>query len=194
MIFSLFALGAAILLHGRTAAAQDGTPCEIVSSMSAAYVSEVPEATVALVPAEAAANCLKSVPVDVAGNQALLEEMLSYLSWQSTLGYLKNPPEGYTGQQVDVVAELKKISTDVGDGVYDDEYTFMTDVWMAFVKTYDFHTLFTPDIFSVFQFRRGNDEEGLTNDLALVSVSSDGKELPQLYDYCESCISCTGGL
>jgi hypothetical protein len=185
MLLELFLVSLAVLLHGRTVVAQRGTPCQSVSSMSAAYMSIYPEATEALVPADAAVNCLKSVPVDVDEDKALIEEMLLYLNWQSTLAYLKNPPEEYNEEQVDVVAALKKISDDLGDGRYDDEYTVMLDLSNAFAKSYDFHSVFFPDILQVFEFRRGNIGKGLLDEFAMVSVSSDGKAIPELYNYCK---------
>lgn len=59
MLFDVLLVGFAVLLNGRTAAAIDGTPCQSVSSMSVAYASLYPSATRIMVPAQAAADCLK---------------------------------------------------------------------------------------------------------------------------------------
>lgn len=186
MLFDLLFVSAAVLLHGRTAMARGGTPCQSVSSMSVAYASYYPEATKILVPADAAANCLKSVPVDVEESKLLLQEMQLYLNWQSNLAYLADPPEGYKGERTDVAGELKRISGALDKGEYEDEYTLHVDIKKAFDKTYDFHTNWNPDILDIFEFRRGDIGKGLFDEFALVSVSSDGQALPKLYNYCKT--------
>jgi hypothetical protein len=71
------------------------------------------------------------------------------------------------------------------DDKYDDEYTLLYDISIAISKCYDFHFTFRPDIRNVFRFRRGNVGKGLKDEFGIISVSSDGKELPKLYNYCE---------
>jgi hypothetical protein len=186
MLFNLLALSAAVLLNGRTANAQTGgSPCASASSMSAAWMSRFPEATVALIPAQQAEDCLKSVPVDVEEDKALMEEMQYYLNWQSNLAYLSDPPEGYNEERIDVLETVKKIADDLDSGNYKDEFSLQFDLYMALTKSYDFHFVWNPDILNIFTFRRGNVGQGLGDDFAVVSVSSDGKELPVLYNYCE---------
>lgn len=82
MLFDLLVVSAAVLLNSRTAAAA-GTPCQSVSSMSAAFMSVYPSATQALVPAQAAEDCLKSVPIDKDEDLALIDEMQLFINWQS---------------------------------------------------------------------------------------------------------------
>jgi hypothetical protein len=186
MFFNLLALSAAILLNGRTADAQTaGSPCASVSSMSAAWISRFPEATQARVPAQQIEDCVKSIPIDVAEDQALIQELAYYVSWQSTIAYLKNPPESYKGEQVDIVGALTTISKDLADGKYDDEFSLQFDIQAAVKQTYDFHFEWKPDILGLFTFLRGNLGRGLQDEFALVSVSSDGKALPELYNYCK---------
>lgn len=185
MLFDLLVVSAAVLLNGRTAVAQDGSPCSSVSSMSSAYMSMFPEETQAVVPADAAHDCLKSVPVDKDELKGLIDEMQYYLNWQSNLAYLIEPPEGYTEDRVDIADEMKKIKDGLDQGTYEDDYTVMFDLSMAWTKSYDFHMTFVPDIMQIFRFRRGNVGLGLLDEFALVSVSSDGKALPELYNYCE---------
>jgi hypothetical protein len=84
MLFDLLALSAAVLLNGRTVRAQSGgSPCSSVSSMSSAYMSSFPTETQALVPAQAAEDCLKSVPIDKNEDLALIDELKLYINWQS---------------------------------------------------------------------------------------------------------------
>lgn len=111
--------------------------------------------------------------------------MQLYLNWQSNLAYLSNPPEGYNEERKDVIGEVKKIADDLDKGVYKDEHTLMFDLSMVLTKSYDFHLAFFADILQVFGFRRGNIGKGLEDEFAIVSVSSDGKALPELYNYCK---------
>ena len=175
------------MLSGSLVAAQSGTrartPCESVSSMSKAYISYLPKATAARIPAQVAVDCLKPVPINKAEDLALIEEMKYYINWQSTLPYLLDPPKGYTGNRVDVFDEIERITKDLKSDKYKDEYSLMVDVERAFTKSYDFHFYFVPDIMRVFEFRRGNIGHGLDDDFAIVSVSKDGKELPKLFNY-----------
>ncbi|KAF2471196.1 uncharacterized protein BDR25DRAFT_342528 [Lindgomyces ingoldianus] len=194
MLFDLLLVSAAVLLNSRTAMAANGTPCQSVSSMSSAFISLYPSATIALVPAQAAEDCMKSVPLDKDEDMALIEEMTVYISWQSNLAYLVDPPAGYTEDRVDIVDEIKKIHTDLGNDKYKNEYDVMYDLSMALTKSYDFHFAFSPDILrNVFSFRRGNIGRGLLDEFALISVSSDGKALPKLYNYYDIMVAAKEG-
>lgn len=183
MLFDLLVVSAAVVLNGQPALAQRGTPCQSVSSMSSEFMSMFPEATEALVPAKAAADCLATVPIDVDEDKALIEELQLYLGWQSNLAYLAKPPKGYKSDRVDTVAQLSKIYDDLDGGKYEDEWTLQRDMRLAFDQSYDFHLNWNPDILEVFTFRRGNVGFGLVDEFGLVSVSKDGKEVPEIYNY-----------
>ncbi|KAF2710765.1 hypothetical protein K504DRAFT_475718 [Pleomassaria siparia CBS 279.74] len=182
MLYHLLVVGVAVLLNTGTAAAQRSkTPCQSVSSMSVAFMASYPTATAALIPGQAAEDCLRSVPIDVSEDQALIDEMQYFIDWQSNLAWLKNPPEGYTEKKADILEQIKNISSKLSD--YEDEYTLQSDLALTLAKSYDFHFVWSPDMGNIFRFRRGNIGLGLLDEFALVSVSSDGKELPQLYNY-----------
>ncbi|ORY07131.1 hypothetical protein BCR34DRAFT_28177 [Clohesyomyces aquaticus] len=195
MLFDLVVLSAAVLLNSRiAAAANDKTPCQSVSSMSSAFMSMYPSATAALVPAQPAQDCLRSVPLQKEEDLLLIEEMTYYISWQSNLAYLVDPPDGYTEDRVEIVKEIKRIHTDLGDDKYDNEYDIQYDLSMALTKSYDFHLAWSPDILrNVFEFRRGNVGRGLLDEFALISVSSDGKALPKLYNYYDIMVAANEG-
>lgn len=159
-----------------------GTPCQSASSMSSAFMSAYPTATIALIPAGAAADCLKSVPV-AADDFEMVEEMQMYLNWQSNLAFLNNPPKEYKGARIDIEDATNQIKKDLKDNKYKDEFTVMTDLQQTLAKSGDFHLVFTPDITQIFTFRRGNVGRGLADEFAIASVSSDGKSLPKLYNY-----------
>jgi hypothetical protein len=186
MLFDLLAVSAAVLLNGRTAMAQDDemTPCQSVSSMSAAFMSLYPSETAALVSPQAAEACLKSVPVDVQEDEALIEEMQYFVDWQSNLAWIENPPTGYTEKKADIEQQMKDISEKLKD--YEDEYSVQRDLSLTIAKAYDFHFAWRPDILYALFFRRGDIGVGLLEEFAIASISEDGLKLPKLYNYCKS--------
>lgn len=160
------------------------TPCQSVSSMSADFMSSYPTETAALVTGQTVEDCLKSVPVDVQEDEALIEEMQYFVDWQSNLAWIENPPTGYTEKKADIQQEIKDISGKLKD--YEDEYSVQRDLSLAIAKGYDFHFEWRPDILNLFPFKRGNVGLGLMDEFAIVSVSDDGLKLPKLYNYCKS--------
>ena len=183
-LFEMVALSAAVLFTASPVAAQKATsPCQSVSSMSVAFTSMFPKATQALVPAQVAAACLKSVPINKAEDLALIKEMKLYINWQSSVAYISNPPKGDTSGRVDTLGTIAKITSDLQNDKYTDEYSLQFDLATVMVRSYDFHFNWIPDITQIFQFRRGNVGRGLLDEFAVVSVSSDGKSLPKLYNY-----------
>ncbi|KAF2263646.1 hypothetical protein CC78DRAFT_518116 [Lojkania enalia] len=156
-------------------------------------MSRYPQATLALVPVPAAEDCLKSVNIDKQEDLLLIEELQNYVSWQSNLAYLSEPPKDYNEPRIDVLDEIARVKQDLQDDKYNDEYTLMFDLSMAIQKSYDFHFSFAADILNVFFFRRGNIGGGLLDEFALVSVSEDGKALPKLYNYYDIMVAADEG-
>ena len=179
MLFGLFLAGV-LVLTGGTPVASQLTPCANLSSLAAAFRTRNPSFPNTIVPAEVAEACLSSVPINQEEDGALMEELGLYLDWQSTLAYLINPPAGYTGDRVNIRDNFQSIYQKLGEGQYPDEYHFQLDLSLALTLAYDFHLQWTPDILAVFSFMRGTGE-----DFSLVSISSDGQALPELYNYCK---------
>lgn len=119
-------------------------------------------------------KCLDSVPLDAKKAQAYLDYYLPYLNFQSTLAYLKTPPEGWTLDAVDVIGGIGKISENIKGGFYKSEWDFENDVnFLVNVLQRDYHAgvpLPLNDLFTV--------SLGLP---PVVSVSLDGKSIPQPY-------------
>ncbi|KAF2491396.1 hypothetical protein BU16DRAFT_118383 [Lophium mytilinum] len=147
-------------------------PCALIST----YISKLPEGQRPLLPADAAYDCLNTVPVDVAGNQLLIEQLKVFLQWNSNTAYLKNPPRqfGYKEKAVDIFGGLDVISRGIKNGVYKSEYAVQTALGNLIGSGYDNHLYYRADIIDVFTFRRP---------AGLVSVSTDGVALPELYVY-----------
>ncbi|KAK8189291.1 uncharacterized protein BKA78DRAFT_253348 [Phyllosticta capitalensis] len=144
-----------------------GSPCASVSYLAASQTASSPSAT-ATVPAKLAYECINSVPLNVSAALDLIETVKPYWEWQSTIAYLKNPPAEYVEKiqdPVDVFGELDIIEAKVKNGSFASEYE----------STHDGHFVYVPDsVGGIFNFGRT---------LPLVSVSLDGKSLPQPYAY-----------
>ncbi|KAF2018290.1 hypothetical protein BU24DRAFT_168046 [Aaosphaeria arxii CBS 175.79] len=148
-------------------------PCAVVSST----VQGLPPGSRRIVPAELGMRCLKSVPLDQEGNVKLIDDLKLYLAWQSNLGFLKNPPAEYTEAPVDIIEEMNGMQEQLKSGGYNSEYDFQTDLMSLFNRAYDNHLAWQPDILAgVIQFQRPAGTE-------LVSVSSDGRALPEIFAY-----------
>ncbi|KAI9831923.1 MAG: hypothetical protein M1819_004645 [Sarea resinae] len=140
-------------------------PCASISSLSKGGSDSVPAAL--------AYDCLNSVPINVNRATQLVEGLYPYVQWQSTLSYLANPPEGYLEPAIDILGGLDAIGRNVTSNVYKSEYAFQMDLYNLFVGAHDGHFTFVGDaVGSAFSFMRG---------LEIVSVSSDGQQLPQVY-------------
>ncbi|KAF2496952.1 peptidase S41 family protein-like protein [Lophium mytilinum] len=124
------------------------------------------------VEAELAHACLLSVPfVSDAGNLTI--EMVRRLAeLQSTISYLKSPPEGYSNDPVDIIKGLQDIQDNIGK--YKDEFTFETDIASLIGQAHDGHFNFNGMAFNgAFRWRR-------SRQIALISGSQDGG-IPKLY-------------
>ncbi|KAK4903104.1 hypothetical protein LTR27_000032 [Elasticomyces elasticus] len=149
------------------ASAKNATePCARVSAQLASSDESSVDASLAL-------ECLRTVPLDAAGDALQVEGILGILAnFQSTLPYLKDPPPGYLYPSVDIVAGLAEISAHLAKGKYNREYDIQNDIYKLVKSAFDGHTYYIPDINAIFAWTRG---------VALYSISSDGLALPQIY-------------
>ncbi|KAL6709502.1 hypothetical protein ACN47E_001437 [Coniothyrium glycines] len=148
-------------------------PCAVISSALAA----MPAGARKIVPAELGVQCLQSVPLDRQGNAQLVDDIKLYVKWQSNIAYLKNPPQGYNEQPVDVMGELDNMKNQLASGAVKTEYDFQMSMMNLFTRAYDNHFAWQPDILaSAMQFQRPPGTE-------LVAVSTDGKAIPDVFIY-----------
>jgi hypothetical protein len=122
------------------------------------------------IPAQAAFECLDSVPVDVQGNTQLIDELKQIWQFQSEIVWLKNPGKDWEFGSLDIEAELDNIKSNLGS--FSSEYAVQLAIQNVTIRTGNFHFNYRPDILQVFDFRRG---------FNVASISSDGKTLPKLY-------------
>jgi hypothetical protein len=100
-------------------------PCAQVSDLWVAQNAEnkKPSADTSwiIVPAQRAYDCLMSVPVDLAGDVKEIQELKSYLEYQSTLAWLKSGVKDLQGP-LDIMGGLDAIAKSVQDKKYKSDY------------------------------------------------------------------------
>lgn len=123
-----------------------------------------------------ASACLQSVPNKPAEATKLVQSVKAFVSWQSTLAYLKDPPASYGLPAVDIMGGMDAIAANVSAGTFASEYDFQKSMVLLISQAHDGHFGYRPDVFKAFTFR---------NDLLadMVSVSMDGKQMPKLYNF-----------
>src|SRR5690625_2184675 len=92
-----------------------------------------------IVPASLAYDCLTSVPFKKEDAVRLLDGLSAFWEWQSTVDYLKNPPEGYMLPGTDIFAWLDDIRSKANADQYENEYAFQAEVRDLAVSVHDGH-------------------------------------------------------
>lgn len=114
------------------------------------------------------------MPLDEGRAVSFVEEYRKYLQFQSTLEILTNPPEGYLMPPTDLLGGLDEIQVKAAIGFYSNQYDFDTAISDLVNSAYDGHLAIR--LCSLHYF-------GLEIDMPLVSISSNGTALPQVYAY-----------
>jgi hypothetical protein len=157
-------------------ATSTNSACGLASSASSSYLAETTDPVQVVIPAELAYNCLKSVPNYQDHARSLLNSLRTYLEFQSSKEYLRNPPAGYLLPPVDIDTELDNIQQKVEAGAYGSEYDFQVDIVALLLSTHDGHLSWAGDVYSAFSFIRLAGGVG-----GLYAVSADGVDLPLIY-------------
>ncbi|KAK3323334.1 peptidase S41 family protein [Cercophora scortea] len=168
-----------------TAAAPNPSACAMVQSLTASLLAASPAAT-PTVPATVAIDCLHTVPNKVGEAQKLITSLKAFVSWQSSLAFLKDPPAAYMLPDVDILGGLDNISAMAAAKGFISEVEFQLSIVKLISSAHDGHFSFRPDVFKAFGFR---------NKLAadIVSVSVDGVQVPKLYHYADLIANSTSG-
>jgi len=116
--------------------------------------------------------CLTSVPFNAAVATRFLDYLNTTLQFQSTLAYLKDPPEGYQQRAIDVEGGLQAIRNNVTSGNYKNQYAFEADVHLLLYGTHDGHVSLSGGVLAAFYFLAP---------VSITSASPDGKALPKVY-------------
>ncbi|XP_044715590.1 peptidase S41 family protein ustP [Hirsutella rhossiliensis] len=125
----------------------------------------------ALIPGQAAHDCLRSLPFDFLGARAFLSGLQKYVEFQSTIEALRDPPDSYASEPVDIFGGLEQI----GGNNYESLYDFNVDLKALFTSAHDGHFGITPCTSDIFRFQRDHD--------GIVSVSEDGLAPPELFAF-----------
>ncbi|PHH61483.1 hypothetical protein CDD81_330 [Ophiocordyceps australis] len=123
------------------------------------------------VPGQPVQDCLQSFPYQPNLGKEFAVEFSKYVQFQSTLETLQDPPKTYASEPADILGGLEKM----GSKEYKSQNDFDLDLVSLVASAHDGHFGVTPCTMSLFSFQR--DHSGI------VSVSSDGLSLPELYTF-----------
>lgn len=130
-----------------------------------------------VVPAKLAVACLQSIPNKKQEALNLTSSFRAYLEFQSDKNYLAQPPSGYLNPAYEIDAFLNQTEDNVRKGEYKSELEFQQDIVYTLQQAFDGHLYWSGDILKVFTFELDFD--------GLVSFSSDGIQLPEVYFFGE---------
>ncbi|VUC25888.1 unnamed protein product [Clonostachys rosea] len=173
----LAALCAVLALGVPHAAGQTSTdPCAAVASAQAkAFTTIAKDGDLALAApfdADTAYKCAISVPFNKDHALQMLNISLQYAGFQTTLAYLKNPPQSYLQPPVDVMDRFNQIRQKINGNNYPNLYAFDLDMLAIVRDAHEGHFSLPSGVLSLFKWSLPD---------TLVSFSKDGKELPQVY-------------
>ncbi|KAK1982949.1 peptidase S41 family protein [Colletotrichum cereale] len=118
-------------------------------------------------------RCLKSVPLDVERDVALVKYLRPWLEFQSTIGILPNPPEEYLYPGVDIFGGLDNITQSLENGRYESQLDFAVDLYRLInVKPRDGHLSWSPALSVLI---------GFSTPALFISISEDGVRTPKIY-------------
>lgn len=139
-------------------------PCAIIGNASSYGVQHF-NATIAY-------QCLQSVPLNATAAALQLDGVRFFMQFQSTLGYLADPPIGYLYPPVDIMDALARLAFNLRNGQYQGEYAFQQDLHAILASAHEEHLWYYIDINSIFIFY---------HDAQLYSISKDGVSVPEVY-------------
>ncbi|PLB51538.1 peptidase S41 family protein [Aspergillus steynii IBT 23096] len=119
-------------------------------------------------------QCLLSMPFDSRRAAAYITEVKKVLQWHSTLDTLKNPPSGYLSPAVDLLGGLDFIRQKALKKEFSSQFEFDTALQRLLSSANDGHLGLETCSQQIFLFENAN---------PIVSVSSDGLEIPEIYDF-----------
>ncbi|PPJ55114.1 hypothetical protein CBER1_01536 [Cercospora berteroae] len=131
------------------------------------------------VPAQIALSCLRTVPLQNEANVDQLDGLRMFLESESDLLYLNSSQPARLYPDVDLLAGLDTLQQRLGEDYYSNEFDFQADIARLFASAYNGHLVYVPDIVGVFSLAHVLDDQLFS----LVSVSSDGTSLPDVYAY-----------
>ncbi|KAK2765932.1 hypothetical protein FQN54_007447 [Arachnomyces sp. PD_36] len=124
------------------------------------------------IPAKLAHDCLTSTPLEKELAAGFVDQIKEYFEFQSTLAYLKDPPSDYKMPSIDVMGTLDDIKEQVLDGTLTNQHDFDAALLKLTYGVHDGHMVLFVGTIGAFIFQLP---------VSLVSVSEDGKKLPEIF-------------
>jgi hypothetical protein len=124
------------------------------------------------IPAKLAHDCLTATPLDKDLATGFIDQMKEYLQLQTTLAYLKDPPSDYKMPALDIMSTLDDIKDQVTDGTLKSQYDLDAALLKLTYDAHDGHLVLYVGTIGAFIFELP---------ISLVSVSEDGKKLPEIF-------------
>ncbi|CAM1502758.1 Fc.00g075340.m01.CDS01 [Cosmosporella sp. VM-42] len=160
-------------IHHRDVTGGDSEPCAILSEVYEASGAVPGESKIVAVPPSIGIACLKSVPYNKQRDLALLDYLLPFINFQSTLEVLANPPDEYLLPGVDVLGGIEVIRSKLEKDEYENQYEVMKDLRSLFAAANDNHFDYPPALLNTFLYvRRGLD---------FTAISKNGIKIPQIF-------------
>jgi hypothetical protein len=117
-------------------------------------------------------ECLTSVPFNGAVATRFLQYYNDTIQFHTTPAYLRNPPTSYQQPSVDLFERLNQLQQDVDNSAFSNQYAFEATLQNLIYSTHDAHLELVAGVLSAFTF---------VSPYGIISVSTDGKELPKVY-------------
>ncbi|KAH7408333.1 hypothetical protein DE146DRAFT_645987 [Phaeosphaeria sp. MPI-PUGE-AT-0046c] len=117
-------------------------------------------------------DCISKVPFNAAVASRFVDYYNDTLQFQSTLAFLKSPPDGYQQSAIDVAQALEDIRANISADAYKSQYSFEWQVQLLISRIHDSHVTLDAGILSAFRF---------ASPYSLVSISQDGVQEPKVY-------------
>ncbi|KAJ6129262.1 peptidase S41 family protein [Penicillium capsulatum] len=155
------------------AASSKVEPCEQIRQI---YEKSQDAASKISVPGGLAYDCLQTMPFHSEGSTQFVQELRKWMQWHSTIDTLKKPPTGYTSPPVDIPAGLDEIEANATKSLYKSQFDFDQGVDRLLRSAHDQHLRMDTCANIVFEFHV---------DFPLVSVSSDGLEVPEIFAFAD---------
>nr|ABA70581.1 hypothetical protein [Penicillium chrysogenum] len=114
------------------------------------------------------------MPFDPKRGAAFVDDVKKYMQWQSNADVLSNPPTSYLSPPVDIWGGLDYLQQQAADNKFGNQFEFDTALSDLFISAKDGHLSLIPCSYMPFAF---------VGHESLVSVSSDGLQLPQIYTF-----------
>lgn len=154
-------------------------PCAAAATQQAQALSDLTisspsDMMLAVIGAETAFNCVAQLPLDADDAITVLTIIKEYMAFQTTLAYLKDPPEAYQQPAVDILGGLDRLADDVSRGEYERQYDFDLALRSLIAGAHEGHLSVSVGIVGLFTWRLLD---------SVVAISSDGQELPQVYAF-----------